>query len=225
MNAVKRGVHYWSWVFLESLGIGVIVVVCVLAVRIILGRETRSFSNVLQPGVWCGIVAESMVLCAVYLTWFRVQLPVLISFNCRRREIFRGLEGARILFCAVYGGLAACLMQGTGIIPGGMEHFWKIWILAGIGFGICTSLGELNGWLFYLFGKKMMLLVAVQFGFLGGIAGAGMGESMDNGVLRLYEGSLKLPGWGMAAAVGSLILYGLAAFASSRLLKNAEVRM
>ena len=116
-------------------------------------------------------------------------------------------------------------MQGTGIIPGGMEHFWKIWILAGIGFGICTSLGELNGWLFYLFGKKMMLLVVVQFGFLGGIAGAGMGESMANGVFRLYEGSLKLPAWGMAAAVGGLILYGLAAFASSRLLKNAEVRM
>lgn len=73
--------------------------------------------------------------------------------------------------------------------------------------------------------KKMMLLVVVQFGFLGGIAGAGMGESMANGVFRLYEGSLKLPAWGMAAAVGGLILYGLAAFASSRLLKNAEVRM
>ena len=98
MNAVKRGVHYWSWVFLESMGIGAIVVVCVLAVRIILERETRSFSNVLQPGVWCGIVAESMVLSAVYLTWFRVQLPVLISFNCRRREIFRGLAQE---FCSV----------------------------------------------------------------------------------------------------------------------------
>ena len=51
MNAVKRGVHYWSWVFLESMGIGAIVVVCVLAVRIILEkRDTKLFQC---TAAWC----------------------------------------------------------------------------------------------------------------------------------------------------------------------------
>ena len=225
MNAARRGMTYWSWIFLESLGLGAAVVLCALVVRILFGRTSLSVMGVLQVVVWIGILGELMCMCAIYLTWFRVQLPVLISLNCRRKEIFWSLESARLLFCVVYGGVSAVLMQGTGIIPGGWEHFWRVWILAGILFGVCTSLGEFNGCLFYLFGRKMALLAAVEFGILGGIAGGGLGANIENGAIHLYEGSFQLPAWGMAAAAGGLILYLLGVFASGRILRKAEVRM
>lgn len=80
MNAVKRGVHYWSWVFLESMGIGAIVVVCVLAVRSFWEERHEAFP--MYCSLVCGVVLwQNRWCCVQLLTWFLRPASCFNSFN------------------------------------------------------------------------------------------------------------------------------------------------
>lgn len=159
------------------------------------------------------MIAGALVLLITPFSMYQSYVPMMISMNCRRREVFAGFQILKVL-----SPLSVAAVSGIFLIinhrlqpennPMGEQ---LVMMAAGFCFLMMfASFGNLMGVLYTRFGKTVMIIFTLCSGIGGGVIGwtcaSGIKQGSDSVIRMIYDGNTPLLLICMAAAALGMVL-------------------
>lgn len=167
-----------------------------------------------------------MIATILFFNIYQSFVPMALSLNARRKEVFLGLQIVKLL--EAFGVTAvAALLFFLGITLGKDSGFHGgIWlaVMAFCLMFIMASVGNLAGSLYYRFGKIAMALMVIFAMVCGGIIGFSSSMGADNELIEFLGKLAKLETAALFMAGAALIVGILDAVLSWISLRKMEIR-
>ena len=176
--------------------------------------------------IYCMIVGM-MILLVTPFSLYQSYVPLMLSMNCRRKEIFWGFQGLKLVNAAgvaLAGGIFMLIQNYVEKGSFGMDMRIPLFSLGFLLLG--SSLGNLAGILYYRFGKIAMVIFMVCCGASGGSIGFLSAMGAKRGSFALLE---RLTGddtgiLGAYVLTAALLLIAADGVVSWMSLKKMEIR-
>lgn len=178
-------------------------------------------------GIYCMVVG-AMILLITPFSMYQSYVPMILSMNGRRREVFRNFQLLKLVNALSVAALGGILLILQSLLKGGMSFGDGLaFFVLGLGFLlVMSSVGNLSGVVFSRFGKLglalFMLCSAAAGGVIGFVSAMTQKKGIKEIVWRIGDGNMEMGIIGVIIA--AVILTVVDGVISWVIIRNMEVR-